>query len=63
MELLAKILKPKSRERELNEITNLVRRAIVDAGYEQDKIIIIGQINIQINAAQGGGAKVEVSNS
>lgn len=45
------------------KISSMVRRAVVDAGAVEGKMVVIGTINVQINYASGGGAKVEVSNS
>ena len=42
------------------ELANTIRQAVAAAG--QEKVIVIGQINIQLNMAQGGGATVEVRN-
>ncbi len=56
-------LLPSTAETEVStEIAEVIRQAIVKVGHEQGKIVIVGQINIQLNMAQGGGAKVEVSN-
>ncbi len=44
------------------EIADTVRRAITKAGHESEQIIIIGQINVQLNMAQGGGAMINVRN-
>lgn len=51
----------KSEKEEIStELVKVVRQAIVDGGAE--KVIIIGRIDIQLNLAQGGGAKVLVTN-
>ena len=50
----------KEKEEISTELTEVIRQAITEVGSE--KVIIIGQINIQVNSAQGGGAKVLVTN-
>ncbi len=44
------------------EVADVVRRAVIEAGRKSEQTIVIGQINIQLNLAQGGGAKVDVRN-
>jgi hypothetical protein len=54
---------PNTTETEIStEIAEVIRQAIIKVGHEQGKVVIVGQINIQLNMAQGCGAKVEVSN-
>jgi len=54
---------PRRTETEISmEIVSAVRCAIAKVGQEQKRVIVIGQLNIQLNMAQGGGAKVEVLN-
>lgn len=44
------------------KVSDMVRRAVVDAGVAEGQMVVIGTINVQINYASGGGAEVKVQN-